>query len=634
MVQRLFAGLDRLPQTAAVIQSLKDSILQVDWAAGVLGAPEVWPGELQYAVRLALTASHPRIVLIGPDRWVICNVAARALLGDAWTQGSDLLALLPDAEAPFAAALAQVAQGYGQTLTDQKLRVAQDGIVEDRWFNIDLQPIADQSGRVIAALLSAFETSEFNRAAAAKLDDHPRMAAALEAGGIVGTWELDLATRDTLLAGSLVDDYGAEIVKGLLPGRAAPLPPAGQPMKLFYTSIDPQMRRRLAASIDRSLAEGVNYNYPFRLISPDGVVNNFVSTGRARPDPDGEVRSMVGIVINLTKQAEVTEAFELDSLKFDTLVAALPQIVWSADHDGQMAFFNKRWQEFTGMRQAFITMVMWRDLIHPEDWNRVSAAWRHSIATGERYDIEYRLRHHSGRFRWMHVIAMPMQDGAGGVSRWYGTATDIQDAKLLQQERELVNRELDHRISNLFTLMNGLINLSVREQPLSAPFAQDLRNRLATLHKAHRMALSHSGTDAVPLNSLLDVVLAPYRRKDGPAVAAIGAPLLLKQDLVSSFALVFHELATNAAKYGALSTQDGRLEVDVAREAGSTLICWRENGVALAGQAGEKAGFGSKLLATIVEGQFHGECRRGWTKTGVEVTMRLPSTLFLEAAGP
>src|SRR5690606_7540110 len=105
-----------------------------------------------------------------------------------------------------------------------------------------------------------------------------------------------------------------------------------------------------------------------------------------------------------------------------TLADSIPAIAWSADADGKFEYFNQQMVAFTGEPDdkeggAF----------HPEDWKKASAAWQHSLRTGEIYEIEHRLRRHDGEYRWMMSRAVPVRDEAGRVVHWFGTAVDIHD---------------------------------------------------------------------------------------------------------------------------------------------------------------------------------------------------------------
>ncbi|MDP9096541.1 MAG: PAS domain-containing protein, partial [Pseudomonadota bacterium] len=109
------------------------------------------------------------------------------------------------------------------------------------------------------------------------------------------------------------------------------------------------------------------------------------------------------------------------------LTDSIDQMVWSTRADGFHDFFNQRWYEYTGVPPGSTDGEGWNDMFHPADQERAWAMWHESLATGQPYRIEYRLRHHSGSYRWVLGRAQPVLDGDGRITRWYGTCTDIQD---------------------------------------------------------------------------------------------------------------------------------------------------------------------------------------------------------------
>jgi len=121
---------------------------------------------------------------------------------------------------------------------------------------------------------------------------------------------------------------------------------------------------------------------------------------------------------------------------FRQLADAMPQMVWVTRPDGYHEFYNRRWYEFTGVPDGSTDGEGWNGMFHPDDQDRAWAAWRHSLASGEPYEIEYRLRHRSGEYRWTLGRALPVRDAGGLITRWFGTCTDIDALKRLQQERE------------------------------------------------------------------------------------------------------------------------------------------------------------------------------------------------------
>src|SRR5207237_2816420 len=141
----------------------------------------------------------------------------------------------------------------------------------------------------------------------------------------------------------------------------------------------------------------------------------------------------------------------------------MPQMVWSTQPDGAHDYYNAQWYVFTGVPAGSTDGEGWYARFAPADQERAWARWRHSLKTGEPYEIEYRLRHHSGEYRWTLGRALPVRDENGEIIRWVGTCTDIHEQKGIAQQNEILSRELSHRIKNIIAVVTALIVLSARQ---------------------------------------------------------------------------------------------------------------------------------------------------------------------------
>ncbi len=318
-------------------------------------------------------------------------------------------------------------------------------------------------------------------------------------------------------------------------------------------------------------------------------------------------------------------ALNQSNLRFHIITESIPQIVWSTDAYGHHDYFNRRWKEFTGTEADATNPEGWKTLVHTDDRPLVDKAWLESLASGKPYDIDYRLRHHDGKYRWVKVLAKPIRDTDGNITRWYGTSTDIDDAKHLELERELVAYELDHRIKNLFALVGGLVSLSVREEPALRPLVEPLSARLTALHQAHGLIHGKSGSRTGTLQALLWQLLSPYEQPEAGNIAIVGMDIAINIAAFKSMALVVHELITNAAKYGALSQKDGKLQVSLHVGEERLTITWEE---LFSGKLDteQKSGFGSKLLNAVVETQLRGSLSQNLRPDGLSVVISLPRT--------
>jgi len=147
-------------------------------------------------------------------------------------------------------------------------------------------------------------------------------------------------------------------------------------------------------------------------------------------------------VMSQLKLRQANKALEERQSELAALADALPQMIWSAGTDGRDDYCNRQWYDFTGTEPDAPAGEDWIDFIHPEDRKRTKALWQHALRTGEPYEDEYRLRHHSGEYRWVLSRGIPVRD-LQGTTRWLGTNTDIHEWK--QAERALARSEERYR---------------------------------------------------------------------------------------------------------------------------------------------------------------------------------------------
>jgi PAS domain S-box-containing protein len=336
--------------------------------------------------------------------------------------------------------------------------------------------------------------------------------------------------------------------------------------------------------------------------------------------------------------ADTRRALEESDLRFRTLADTMPQMVWSTLPDGFHDYYNARWYEFTGVPRGSTDGEGWNDMFHPDDQDRAWARWRHSLATGEPYQIEYRLKHADGTYRWVLGRALPIRDedpnGGGAITRWFGTCTDIHEQKLALEEREIISQELAHRIKNIFAVIAGLIQFTARANPGFATVAADLRQRITALGRAHDFVRPHSAQSRPSaqqdsLRGLLGDLFEPYQQPGQPRILIEGDDLAVDDRSATPLALLFHELATNATKYGALSTQTGTVTVAITQDEETVRLCWTErDGPMLDQSAGGVGGFGSQLIELSAVRQLGGKVQRDWKPEGLVVTVDVPRVAF------
>ena len=304
-------------------------------------------------------------------------------------------------------------------------------------------------------------------------------------------------------------------------------------------------------------------------------------------------------------------------------------MVWSALPDGDHDYFNQRWYDFTGVPAGSTDGEGWNGMFHPDDQERAWETWRHSLATGEPYEIEYRLRHHSGEYRWTLGQAMPMRGTDGRIVRWIGTCTDINAAKRQTEQIEVLSRELSHRIKNIFAVIGSLISMSARQAPEFRDFASGIRQRIGALGRAHEFVRPHSEESRRPgiattLHALVAEILTPYPAYDEGRIEVSGADETVDDRSATPLALLVHELATNATKYGSLSDESGHVRITTRVVGDDLLLEWAEiGGPPVAGEP-EKTGFGTVLTEISIRDQLGGGLERHWEAGGLRVNVSMP----------
>ncbi|MFO1248884.1 MAG: PAS domain-containing protein [Alphaproteobacteria bacterium] len=391
---------------------------------------------------------------------------------------------------------------------------------------------------------------------------------------------------------------------------------------------DPNHLPTVLETWQKAIAEEKPFEMVFPLKGADGVFRPFLTRITPLRDATGKVARWYGVNTDISEQAETEKALAISRNEYQTLTDVMPQMVWSTLPDGFHDYYNAQWYEFTGVPAGSTDGEAWNGMFHPDDQDRAWARWRHSLSTGENYEIEYRLRHRSGQYRWTLGRAQPVRDGAGKIVRWIGTCTDIHDAKIASEQNELLNRELSHRIKNIFSIIGGLVALSARFEPGAKEFARSLAQRITALGRAHEFARPHSEQSRpqnrqTTLQGLCAALFLPYELDGRPRVILQGDDVEVDDKGATPLSLLFHELATNAAKYGALSVEGGTVLLTIRRQDGTVEMTWDERGGPAVTGVPAHQGFGTRLAALSVEQQLGGRLQRDWRPQGLLATIRI-----------
>ena len=262
------------------------------------------------------------------------------------------------------------------------------------------------------------------------------------------------------------------------------------------------------------------------------------------------------------------------------------------------------------------------------------------IRRGERIDHYETVRQCKDGSRIdISLTVSPVKDPEGNIIGASKIARDITERRRAEQQQRLLLREMDHRIKNLFALTSSVVALSARSAATPEELASALRARLAALARANSLTLavtSEGGRrieQSTTLHALIRTILSPYEDGIGDRTAKVairGPDIRLAGSMVTTFALLLHEFATNAAKYGALSTPAGHIDIACSESDGQFALSWQERDGPRIESHGDTEGFGS-LLARATVDQLRGELSRDWKPEGLTIRLSVDRDRF--AAG-
>lgn len=337
-------------------------------------------------------------------------------------------------------------------------------------------------------------------------------------------------------------------------------------------------------------------------------------------------------------EGSIRETFGDQSAEFfEKIVSIAPSILYVFDLIEMRNIWVNRSMflglGYTAEEVAEFGSNLLQELMHPEDMKKYPAHFaslRH-LAPDKVARFEYRMRGKDGSWHWLlsDEMAFSFADD-GTVTQIVGSAHDVTDARVREEKINLLVREMNHRIKNLFSVILSMISLTAKtkgEASIEEAF-ETVQGRVNAL--AVSQSLSLPTTDDVPTSAhdLISKILRPYTGTQDIRIE--GRDSNLTTDQATSLAMVLHEMATNAIKYGSLSSAGGRLTIDLDRSVGQdekTDLClvWTEEAAFELTNLSPSLtnGFGSRLIKRSVS-QIRGEIELDWRATGLEAKITIP----------
>jgi PAS domain S-box-containing protein len=289
------------------------------------------------------------------------------------------------------------------------------------------------------------------------------------------------------------------------------------------------------------------------------------------------------------------------------------EAVWSPEME---EIFGLSPGAFEGHTEHFRRRVV------PEDLARIEAETEAALAEGkELVEFEFRIVREDGATRWLGGAARFVFDRAGEPVRMVGTNVDITDRKVSEEHQRLLINELNHRVKNTLSIVQGIAWQSFRAGGVPVSVREAFEGRLTALSTAHNV-LTRQSWEAGSIVPIVEEATAPHHAGDG-RLTIRGPSIDLEPKTAVALALAMHELATNAVKYGALSSSAGRVDIDWTTTGGVLRLVWRETGGPPVAAPGRK-GFGARLLEQGLAAELAGRVEMEFRQEGLVCVIEAP----------
>jgi PAS domain S-box-containing protein len=319
---------------------------------------------------------------------------------------------------------------------------------------------------------------------------------------------------------------------------------------------------------------------------------------------------------------------DLAAHHYRAIIESSDDAILSKDLDGVILSWNRGAERLFGFtsEEAVGSPVT---IVIPLDRRDEEPAILEKIHRGERIEhFETVRQRKDGSLVDISLTISPIRDSRGTIVGASKIARDITELKKARERQRLLLREMSHRVNNLFALSGSIVGLSARSAKSPRELADSTRARLSALARAHALTFSDGfGGDAplsTTLQSLARTIVAPFNEPEHQRIAISGIDGAVCGSAVTSFALLLHEFATNATKYGALSADMGSVEVVFAEEGESIVVHWTEHGGPPVASPTGSLGFGDVLSRIAVSDQLGGEIVRDWRPEGLAIRLVIP----------
>ncbi|MBX3041949.1 MAG: PAS domain-containing protein, partial [Bdellovibrionaceae bacterium] len=333
--------------------------------------------------------------------------------------------------------------------TEYRLR-SKDGTY--RWQLVRARPMRDAEGNLIKWFGTCTDIQDQKQREQAMSKSEELLKYAIKASRDI-IWDWDLLTNGLTWNEALSTDLGYP--SSALESNASS----------WYENIHPSDRETVIAGIHRIIEAGEDrWTDRYRYRRYDGPYVWIHDSGFVIRNEAGEAIRMIGAMKDVTDQVQQQNLLRQSEKQFRLLANTMAQLVWKADPEGSVTWLNERWLNYSGANERELLGWGWLNTVDPEMLAEVSANWKQAVQTGSPYEAEIKIQARTGEMHWFLTRVVPVRDETGKIIRWFGTCTDVDDAKKAAQ---LTKRSEEQARLALKTARLGFWDWDLRTQQVS-----------------------------------------------------------------------------------------------------------------------------------------------------------------------
>jgi PAS domain S-box-containing protein len=348
--------------------------------------------------------------------------------------------------------------------------------------------------------------------------------------------------------------------------------------------------------------------------------------GSVACNPQGVPARLLGVARDVTDRKNAERALSERNLQL--ALAGKTGLVGSFayDTDTEMMQISEGYAAIHGYPEGTAEIARSECLatVHPDDIARVELRRSEAFQDQRReYNAEYRIVRPSKEIRWVETRCFIAYDEGGNPQRAVGVSIDITERKRGEEHQRVLVAELDHRVKNVLATVSAVAGQTLETSNSMAHFVAALDGRIRSMAATHEL-LSTRQWQGMPMAELVRRELAPHASNSNTKIG--GPEIMLSREAGQAMAMVIHELVTNAAKYGALSTKSGRVSVRWYRKLNGSaqlVLVWRETG-GPGVDAQKKSGYGTSVVRDLIPYELGGTVDLSFAPEGVQCRLEIP----------